>query len=108
MFKYNEWMSLLNRDDINARLKRSLQGSTPKLKCLITGMERVTSMDYLKTKEKKFGTIDNYVNNYISSDAVRLLKQKISIMDIKNTLNPDSSHMPDDAIVTEASKYYNV
>jgi hypothetical protein len=101
-------MSLLNKEDINARLKRSLQGITPKLKCLITGMERVTSMDYLKTKEKKFGTVANYVNNYISSDAVRLLKQKIPIMDIKNTLNPGSSHMPNDAIVTEASKYYNV
>jgi hypothetical protein len=108
MFKYNGWMSLLNRDDINARLKRSLQGSTPKLKCLITGMERVTSMDYLKTKEKKFGTIDNYVNNYISSDAVRLLKQKMSVLDIKNALNSDGAHVPCDSVVAEACKYYNV
>ena len=101
-------MSLLNRDDINARLKKSLQGSTPKLQCLITGVERVTSMDYLKTKEKKFGTIDNYLNNYISSDAVRLLKQKMPIMDIKNTLNPNSLHIPSDTLVAEACKYYNV
>ena len=98
----------LNKDEINARLKKSLQGSTPRLKCLVSGMERVTSMDYLKTKEKKFGTVANYVNNYISSDAIRLLKEKKSLMDIKNILTPSSAHVPDDALVTEACKYYNV
>ena len=97
-----------NKDEINARLKKSLQGSTPKLKCLISGIERVTSMDYLKTKVKKFGTVDNYVNNYISSDAVRLLKENRSFMDIKNILNPDCAHMPDHKLVVEACKYYNV
>jgi len=97
-----------NKDDINARLKKSLQGSTPRLKCLVSGMERVTSMDYLKTKVKKFGSVDNYVNNYISSDAVRLLKEKKTFMDIKNILNPDCAHMPDDKLVIEACKYYNV
>ena len=101
-------MVLLNKDDINARLKKSLQGSTPKLKCLVSGIERITNMDYLKTKEKKFGTVDNYLNNYISSDAVRLLKEKKSLIDIKNTLNPNSSHIPSDALVAEACKYYNV
>ena len=101
-------MVLLNKDDINARLKKSLQGSTPKLKCLVSGIERITNMDYLKTKEKKFGTVDNYINNYISSDAVRLLKEKKSLIDIKNTLNPDSSHIPSDTLVAEACKYYNV
>ena len=101
-------MVLLNKDDINARLKKSLQGSTPKLKCLVSGIERITNMDYLKTKEKKFGTVDNYINNYISSDAVRLLKEKKSLIDIKNILNPNSSHIPSDTLVAEACKYYNV
>ena len=101
-------MVLLNKDDINARLKKSLQGSTPKLKCLVSGIERITNMDYLKTKEKKFGTVDNYINNYISSDAVRLLKEKKTLIDIKNILNPNSSHIPSDTLVAEAYKYYNV
>lgn len=101
-------MVLLNKDDINARLKKSLQGSTPKLKCLVSGIERVTNMDYLKTKEKKFGTVENYLTNYISSDAVRLLKEKKSLIDIKNTLNPNSSYIPSDTLVAEACKYYNV
>ena len=101
-------MVLLNKDDINARLKKSLQGSTPKLKCLVSGIERITNMDYLKTKEKKFGTVDNYLNNYISSDAVRLLKEKKTLIDIKNILNPNSSHIPSDTLVAEACKYYNV
>jgi hypothetical protein len=101
-------MSLLNKDEINSRLRKSLQGTTPKLKCIVTGIERVTSMDYLKTKEKKFGTVDNYLNNYICSDAVRLLKEKMPILDIKNKLNPDNAYAPNDTHVAEACKYYNV
>ena len=42
---------MFNIEEINARLKKSLEGKTPKLKCIITGIERSTSMDYLKTKE---------------------------------------------------------
>jgi hypothetical protein len=99
---------MLNKDEINARLKKQLQGRTPKLKCLITGLERITSMDYLHTKQDKFGSVDNFVNNYISSEAVKMLKLKKPIMDIKNELNPDGLHVPDDAIIFEASKYYNV
>ena len=67
---YNRCM--LNKDEINARLKKQLQGKTPKLKCLITGLERITSMDYLKTKEHKFGSVDNFVNNYISSEDAQI------------------------------------
>lgn len=99
---------MLNKDEINARFKKQLQGKTPKLKCLITGLERITSMDYLKTKEHKFGSVDNFVNNYISSEAVKMLKLKKTCMDIKNELNPDGMHIPNDVIVIEASKYYNV
>jgi len=101
-------MSLLNKDDINQRLKKSLQGKTPKLKCLITGLERITSMDYLKTKEEKFGSIDNYLKNYISREALTLLKQQKPVMDIKNTLNPGSNYLPCETIISEARKYYGV
>jgi hypothetical protein len=99
---------MLNKEEINARLKKQLQGKTPKLKCLITGLERITSMDYLKTKETKFGSVDNFVNNYISSEAVKLLKQKKAILDIKNELNPSSTYTPNDLLIAEACKYYNV
>ena len=99
---------MLNKDDINARLKKQLQGKTPKLKCLVTGLERMTSMDYLKTKVDKFGSVDNFVNNYISSEAVKLLKLKRSTMDIKNELNAAACYVPNEMHVTEACKYYNV
>ena len=98
----------MNKDEINARLKKQLQGKTPKLKCLITGLERSTSIDYLKTKEKKFGSVDNFVNNYICSEAVKLLKQNMPIVDIKNTLNPTSSYVPSDTLVADARKYYGI
>lgn len=101
-------MSLFNKDEINARLKKSIQGKTPKLKCIVTGIERVTSMDYLKTKEDKFGSIDNFVKNYISSEAVKLLKQNQTILDVKKALNPEGSHIPSETQIAEARIYYGI
>jgi len=99
---------MFSKEEINARLKKSLQGKVPKLKCLITGIERSTSMDYLKTKEDKFGSIDNFVKNYISSDAVMLLKEGKDITDIRNELNSDVNFNPNIAFITEAKKYYGL
>lgn len=99
---------MLNKDDINARLKKSLQGKVPKLKCLVTGIERVTSMDYLKSKEEKFGSISNFTSNYISRDAVTLLKEGKSIDQIKQEINPESSFVPNINIINEAKKYYDI
>jgi len=99
---------MLNKDEINARLKKSLQGKTPKLKCLVTGLERLTSSDYLKTKEEKFGSIKNYLDNYISREAVKLLKEKRSVIDIKNELNPNGDFIPCESAINEAKKYYEI
>lgn len=99
---------MLNKDEINARLKKSIQGKTPKLRCLVTGIERITSMDYLKTKEDKFGSIDNFVKNYISNEAVKLLKQNKSINEIKNELNFETSFSPNEKLILEAKKYYGL
>jgi hypothetical protein len=101
-------MSLFNKEEINARFKKSIQGKVPKLKCLISGIERVTSMEYLKTKEEKFGSIDNFLKNYICSEAVKLLRQNKTILEIKNTLNPECSHVPCDKSVDEAKVYYGI
>ena len=99
---------MLDKEAINARLKKSLQGSTPKLKCLITGIERVTSMDYLKTKEEKFGSINNFVNNYISREAIKLIKEGMSYNNIKEELNPSSLFVPNEVQINEAKKYYDL
>jgi hypothetical protein len=99
---------MLNKDLINARLKKSLQGSTPKLKCLVTGLERITNLEYLKTKEEKFGSIKNYLDNYISREAIKLLKQNMPVVDIKNILNPSSEYIPSETLIAEARKYYDV
>lgn len=99
---------MLNKDEINARLKKSLQGKTPKLKCLVTGLERITSSDYLKTKEEKFGSIKNYLDNYICREAVKLLKENKSVIDIKNELNPNINFIPCEIAINEAKKYYGI
>jgi len=106
MFNYNKGMFDIN--DINARLKKSLQGKTPKLKCLVTGLERITSMDYLKTKEEKFGSVDNYVNNYISREAIKLIKEGKSFLQIKEELNSSSNFIPNEQQINEAKKYYGI
>jgi len=99
---------MLNKEEINARLKKSIQGSTPKLKCLVSGLERTTSIDYLKTKEEKFGSIKNFVDNYISREAVKLLKENKTVVDIKNALNHDGNYSPNEILINEAKKYYGV
>jgi len=99
---------MLNKDEINSRLKKSIQGKIPKLKCIVSGLERSTSMDYLKTKEEKFGSIENFTKHYISSEAVKLLKQDNNIIAIKDILNPTQSHIPDESIINEAKKYYGL
>ena len=99
---------MLNKEEINSRLQKSLQGKVPKLKCLVTGLERATSIDYLKTKEVKFGSIKNYVDNYISREAIKLLKQHRPVIDIKNELNPNSNYVPCETLISEARKYYDV
>lgn len=99
---------MLNKDEINSRLKKSLQGKTPKLKCLITGLERNTSIDYLKTKEEKFGSIDNFVKNYISNEAIKLYKLGKSIENIKLELNPSSDYTPSVTTILEALKYHEI
>ena len=99
---------MINIDDINTRLKKSLQGKTPKLKCIVTGIERSTSIDYLKTKEEKFGSIENFIRYFISRDATRLLKEGKSIQEIKDKLNPQNNFTPDTNLINEAKKYYDL
>jgi len=99
---------MLNKEDINARLKKSLQGKVPKLKCLVSGIERVTSMDYLKTKEEKFGSINNFTQNYICRDAIALLKEGKSVEQVKEELNPGSLFVPNTNNINEAKKYYGL
>jgi len=99
---------MLDKEAINARLKKSLQGTTPKLRCIVSGIERVTSMDYLKTKEEKFGSVDNFINNYISRESVKLIKEGKSFIQIKEELNPSSSFIPNEIQICEAKKYYGI
>jgi len=99
---------MINIDDINARLKKSLQGKIPKLKCIISGIERATSIDYLKTKEEKFGSIENFTRYFISRDAIRMIKEGKSIQEIKDELNPQNSFIPDINLINEAKKYYDL
>jgi CRISPR/Cas system CMR-associated protein Cmr5 small subunit len=98
---------MLDKNEINSRLKKSLQSKIPKLKCIISGIERTTSMNYLSKKIEKFGSIENFLKHYISSDALKLLKEGRDINEINKTLNTNYISV-DLNIINEAKKYYGI
>lgn len=67
---------------------RAPRVTTPKLRCIITGKERLTNKSYLETKAAAAGTdVAGYLNNYISREALRLLRQGKSLADTRAELN---------------------
>lgn len=60
-------------------------GKTPKLVCMLTGMERTTNMNYLNKKAAKLDVkVEDVVELYISKTSLKLLKKKIKENDVLN------------------------
>jgi len=61
--------------------------ATPKLVCNITGKERATNIKYLESKATRVGiSVDELVSNYVSRDALKLLRQGNSVEFVRSTL----------------------
>ena len=61
--------------------------ATPKLVCNITGKERATNIKYLESKATRVGiSVDELVSNYVSRDALKLLRQGNSVESVRSTL----------------------
>lgn len=56
------------------------------IKCIVTGREKVFSQLSLKTKVKKYGSIEEYSKNYVCKEAKKLLKTGLSVQDIRDKL----------------------
>jgi hypothetical protein len=104
-----------NIEEINKRLKQTLQKTstinsvtTPVLKCIVTGKQRVTNNNYLQTKIKKFGTVNEYLANYICSDALKLFKEGKTINEINTYFEiPDEKSISNEKL-SYALKYYKI
>jgi hypothetical protein len=61
---------------------------TPKLTCIVTGKSRLTNKTYLESKATAAGTtVEGYLGNYISREALRLLRQGKSLTETRTELN---------------------
>lgn len=59
---------------------------TPKLICIITGASRFTNKEYLDAKATAAGSRKRFLDHYVSSDAMKLLREGKSVSDIRTAL----------------------
>lgn len=78
---------------------------TPKLRCIITGKERLTNQAYLTTHAQKFnGDVQAFLDNYISREALRLLRQGKDVSTVRKELNVSLNDTIDEARLAIAVK----
>ena len=59
--------------------------------CIVTGIDRRVSKAGMAKGIKKFGSLNDFVDHYVSNEAKRLLKQRISPEEVQKQLRP--SHL---------------
>ena len=77
---------MLNAEEINKRFKKSITKDPTTLTCIITGKERPTSSEYLEEKAKKTGSKEEFMKHYICRDALTLLKQGKTVLEVRELL----------------------
>jgi len=60
---------------------------TPRLACIITGKSRLTNAAYLESKSRMAGSVENYLKNYISREALKHLRAGKSVEETRQILN---------------------
>jgi hypothetical protein len=78
---------------------------TPKLRCIVTGKERLTNKAYLDTKASEAGVaVDVYLKNYISREPLRLLREGKTLAEVRTQLNATITDTIADADLQAAIK----
>jgi len=76
---------------------------TPKLRCIVTGVERITSRTQLERRVKRTnGDVEKYLARYISRDALRLLRAGKSLEETRKELNSTETAPIDQFFLQEA------
>lgn len=60
---------------------------TPRLTCIITGKSRLTNAAYLQSKATLAGSVETYLKNYISREALKHLRAGKSVEETRSLLN---------------------
>ena len=70
-------------------------------KCIVTGAEKYIPPSLCKKKIIKFGSVEEYRKHYISREAVKLLKQRMTVDEIRKSLNitEDLDPVPTDILI---------
>lgn len=69
--------------DPNAPLKSKLMA------CIVSGLERRVSKLGMAKGIKKFGSLSQFCEHYVSNEAKRLLRQRVSPEEVQKQLRPD-------------------
>jgi hypothetical protein len=60
------------------------------MSCIVTGLERRVSKLGVAKGIKKFGDLHAFIEHYVSNEAKRLLKQRVSPDEVQKQLRPDN------------------
>jgi hypothetical protein len=60
------------------------------MSCIVTGLERRVSKLGVAKGIKKFGDLHAFIEHYVSNEAKRLLKQRVSPEEVQKQLRPDN------------------
>jgi hypothetical protein len=69
----------------------SKQKQNLQLTCIITGKTRSTNSAYLEKKSTAAGTAESFTENYVARDAAKLLRQGLTVQQVRDTLGVDSN-----------------
>lgn len=77
---------------VKAKAKPVVDDGKPKsrvMACIVTGLERRVSKAGVAKGIKKFGDLHAFIDHYVSNEAKRLLKQRISPEEVQKQLRPE-------------------
>ena len=93
----------MNAAEINARFKKSIAKDPSILTCIVTGRTRPTNSQYLEEKAKAIGSKEEFIEHYICRDALTLLKNGHSVMEVRQLLDVGQNAVyPSDAKIKRA------
>lgn len=73
--------------DININKDMSTQKQNLQLTCIITGKSRFTNTAYLEKKAQAAGTAEQFIENYVSRSAAKLLRQGLTVQQVRAQLD---------------------
>lgn len=68
-------------------MNNTKSNTLPKLVCQVTGKSRTSNIKYLEAKALRTGvTVDQLVNNYVSREAIKLLRKGQTVDQVRKEL----------------------